>query len=41
MFLLHCSKGSVDDGDRHGYLFGDAAMTESCGVERGPLPLPV
>jgi hypothetical protein len=36
-----CSKGSMDDADSHGYRFDNASMTESYGVEPGPLPLPV
>jgi hypothetical protein len=36
-----CSKGSMDDADSHGYRFDNAVMTESYGVELGPLPLPV
>jgi hypothetical protein len=41
MFLLHCSKGFVDDEHEPDYFFIDAGMTESFGVELGPLPLPV
>jgi hypothetical protein len=41
MFLLRCSKGSVDDRDEPDYVFNEAGMTESFGVELGPLPLPV
>jgi hypothetical protein len=40
MFLLHCSKGFVDDENEPDYFFIDAGMTESFGVELGPLPLP-
>src|SRR5580704_10383338 len=29
----------MDDKDSHGYLFHNVCMTESCGVELGPLPL--
>jgi hypothetical protein len=31
----------MDDPESQGYLFDNATMTESCGVELGPLPLPV
>jgi hypothetical protein len=31
----------MDDADKHGYRFDNAVMTESYGVELGPLPLPV
>jgi hypothetical protein len=31
----------MDDADRHSYRFDNALMAESCGVELGPLPLPV
>jgi hypothetical protein len=31
----------MDDGEQHSYRFDNALMTESCGVELGPLPLPV
>ena len=41
MFLLHCSKGFLDDGHEPDYFFNDASMTESFGAELGPLPLPV
>ena len=30
----------MDGSDSHGYLFDDATVTESFGVELGPLPLP-
>jgi hypothetical protein len=33
------SKGSMDDEDCRGYPFDNAGMTESFGVELGPLPL--
>jgi hypothetical protein len=29
----------MDDKDSHNYLFQNGRMTESCGVEMGPLPL--
>jgi hypothetical protein len=41
MFWVAVQQGSVDDADSHGYLFDNASMTESHGVEPGPLPLPV
>jgi hypothetical protein len=31
----------MDDADQHSYRFDNAPMAESCGVELGPLPLPV
>ena len=31
----------MDDAESHGYHFDNASMTESCGVELGPLPLPI
>ena len=31
----------MDDGDSRGYLFHNVNVTESSGVELGPLPLPV
>jgi len=31
----------MDDENSHGYPFDNACMTESCGDEMGPLPLPV
>ena len=36
-----CSKGSMDDQSWRGYFLDDARMTESFGVELGPLPLTV
>src|ERR1700675_2099652 len=39
-FRWRCSKGSMDDVESHGYPFDNARMTESCGAELGPLPLP-
>jgi hypothetical protein len=38
-FEWRCSKGSMDDKVSHGYPFHNANMTESVGVEPGPLPL--
>src|ERR1700684_1747406 len=40
-FGWQCSKGSMDDENSHGYPFDNTCMTESCGDEMGPLPLPV
>src|ERR1700722_11104725 len=31
----------MDDENSHGYPFDNACMTESCGDEMGPLPLPL
>jgi hypothetical protein len=39
-FGWRCRKGSMDGSDSRGYLFDDATVTESFGVELGPLPLP-
>jgi hypothetical protein len=33
-----CSKGSMDDEVSRGYPFDNARMTESSGVELGPVP---
>jgi hypothetical protein len=38
-FGWQCSKGSMDDRVSHGYPSHNACMTESFGVELGPLPL--
>src|ERR1700737_5407241 len=32
------SKGTMDDTGQHDYRFDNASMTESCRVERGPMP---
>jgi hypothetical protein len=40
-FEWQCSKGSMDGEVCHGYPFDNVGMTESTGVELGPLPLPV
>src|SRR6202011_4174216 len=38
-FRGQCSTRSLDDRNSHGYPFHNAIMTESSGVELGPLPL--
>src|SRR5208337_4915987 len=40
-YQMLCSKAPMDDEDTRGYPFQNACMTESYGVELGPLPLPV